>query len=359
MPKKVPPFSLISRDQQTAMTAPKRTLPTLEDVASFAEVSTATVSRCLNQPNKVSKKTRDRVMLAVGELHYTPNFGARAIAANRTGIYGAVIPTMDNAIFARGIESFQQTLVQNNRTMVVASSAYDTEQELKHIRTLVAHGADGMLLIGSSRDPQTYRFLLERNIPVITAWAISSNSDQSFVGFDNRKASRRLAEAAIEMGHTSFAYISAHTAMNDRAFERVEGAKDALAAAKMNPSSMPIVETNYSLSSGRSAFKKIFDHSDKPTIIMCGNDVIAVGAIQAAQQAGLNVPGDVSIVGFDNIEISTVINPALTTVHVPHCEMGRLAADALQTLVATPSAHVRIELDTKVVLRDSLAPPKK
>lgn len=335
-----------------------RNLPTLEDVASAAGVSTATVSRCLNEPGKVSEETRQRVMRAVNELNYSPNFGARAIAANRTGIFGAIIPTMENAIFARGIEAFQRALVEKNATMLVASSAYDPEQEAKLIRTMVSRGADGLLLIGTDRSQDIYDFLFERNIPTVIAWASSRNQAQSYVGFDNRAASGKLVEKAIHMGHRSFAFISAPTRTNDRARDRVLGAQQAIITAGLVIASMPVVETDYSIQNGREAFNRIMNAGTLPSLVICGNDVLAVGAVQAAQAAGLDVPGDVSITGFDDIELATVISPALTTVHVPHRQMGQLAGEALCALVRDAAEPVRVELETSIIERQSLAPPR-
>ena len=278
----------------------KRNLPTLEDVAKAAVVSTATVSRCINEPEKVSEETRKRVMEAIAALNYAPNFGARAIAANRTGIFGAVIPTMENAIFARGVEAFQKVLIEKNATMLVASSDYDPEQEAKQIRTLVARGADGLLLIGFQRDPDIYNFLFEREIPVVSAWASTSDRSQSYVGFDNCVASMALVEKAISFGHTSFACISAPTSLNDRARERVRGAQMAIGNAGHDPASMKIIETDYSIQNGKNAMLEILRQGEEeiPSLVICGNDVLAVGAIQAAKEAGLRVPGDISVVGF-------------------------------------------------------------
>lgn len=341
------------------MVSTGRNLPTLEDVASAAGVSTATVSRCLNEPGKVSEKTRERVMEAVDKLNYSPNFGARAIAANRTGIFGAVIPTMENAIFARGIEAFQKSLVEKNATTLVASSAYDPEREAQLIRTMVARGADGLLLIGTERRPEIYEFLRQRNIPIVIAWACALEQTQSYVGFDNRAATQRLVEKAIHMGHRSFAFISAPTAANDRARERVLGAQQAIVAAGLDVKSMPVVETNYSIANGRRAFTELSGAGPLPSLVICGNDVLAVGAVQAALSAGLDVPGDLSITGFDDIELASVISPALTTVHVPHRQMGQLAGESLFTLVRDGAEPIRIELQTRIVERQSLAAPKQ
>jgi len=341
-------------------TTPKRKLPTLDDVAKTAGVSTATVSRCLNEPAKVSTDTRDRVMQAVEALNYTPNFGARAIAANRTGIFGAVIPTMENAIFARGVEAFQKALLARNATMLVASSDYDPQQEAQQIRTLVGRGADGLLLIGFRRDPKVYEFLENRGIPVVSAWSRSRDQKKSYVGFNNKKASKELVLEAISHGHSSFAYISAKTKSNDRANARVEGAKQAIKEAGFDPSSMQHIETDYSVQNGKNAFLEIANTNKEamPSLIICGNDVLAVGAIQGAQLLGLNVPNDISVIGFDDIELATIISPALTTVHVPHQEMGRKAAECLFDLVNDPNKPKRVELETYIVRRESLGPAR-
>lgn len=339
---------------------PKRNLPTLEDVAEAAGVSTATVSRCLNEPGKVSEKTRQHVMKAVEALNYTPNFGARAIAANRTGLFGAVIPTMENAIFARGVEAFQKTLVEQNATMLVASSDYDPDQEARQIRTLVGRGADGLLLIGFKRNPEIYEFLEARGIAVVSAWALSKDPTKSCVGFDNREASKKLVSRAIAMGHKSLAYISAKTASNDRASERVLGAKLAMREAGLNPDFMQHIEMEYSIENGKEALLQFAENglANMPTLIVCGNDVLAVGAMKGAKSLGLNVPDDLSIVGFDDIEISTVVSPELTTVHVPHQEMGAIAAQSLLQLTKDADAPKQVELETHIVMRGSLTSPR-
>ncbi|MEP3672776.1 MAG: LacI family DNA-binding transcriptional regulator [Hyphomicrobiales bacterium] len=336
----------------------KRNLPTLEEVAKAAKVSTATASRCLNEPHKVSAKTRERVLEVVKQLRYSPNFVARAIAAKRTNTYGVVIPTMENAIFARGIEAFQQTLRNHNATMLVASSSYDPEQEEHQIRTMIARGADGLMLIGTQRDPEIYSFLSDRNIPLVIAWACPSDKSHSYVGFDNRSSMKQLAQKAIELGHRSFAYISAKTRMNDRAHNRILGAKDALKDAGIDPDSMPIIETNQSIECGREAFHDVIANNARPTVIFGGNDVLAVGALQGAREAGLSVPDDICITGFDDIELATVTNPALTTVHVPHRDMGSIAAETLFSMVKESTGPHHIKLDTYIVERATLAPLK-
>lgn len=338
--------------------ADKKELPTLEDVARAAGVSTATVSRCLNSPHLVSEKTRDRILAAVAELRYSPNFGARALAAKRTNTYGAVIPTMDNAIFARGLQAFQEGLGGNGATLLVASSSYDPKIEEDQIRTLVARGADGLLLIGNERSAEIYEFLRERGIAHVIAWTLSRDPERHSVGFDNVGATRALAKKAISLGHRRLAFISARTAANDRARDRVAGAQRALEDAGLDPASMVVVETEYSFKCGKDAFRSIMQASDRPTLVMCGNDVLAVGAVQAAREMGIDVPTEVSITGFDDIELATVVSPALTTVHVPHRRMGELAAEILLRPRHERERAVHHALETHIVERETLAAPR-
>lgn len=336
----------------------KTGLPTLEDVARVAGVSTATVSRCLNSPELVTERTRDRILETVKQLRYSPNFGARALAAKRTNIYGAVIPTMENAIFARGLQSFQEELVKNGANLLVASTSYDLQAEEEQIRSIIARGADGLLLIGSDHDPEIYPFLQGRGIPFVLAWTISPDPDITCVGFDNVEASRLLARRAIELGHRNFAYISAFTADNDRARDRVTGARRALTECGIDPASMPIIETKYSFKCGREAFRSILQQQARPSIVMCGNDVLAVGAIQAAGEMGIRVPHEISITGFDDIELATIISPSITTVHVPHRRMGTIAAEILLNQARNEGSTRQVSLETQIITRESLKAPQ-
>lgn len=333
----------------------KPEIPTLEDVAREAEVSTATVSRCLNSPDQVSQKTRDKVMKVVKEFGYTPNFGAQALAARRTNTFGAIIPTMSNAIFAAGLQAFQEELGKQGATLLLASSSYDPKQEEKQIRSLVSRGADGLLLIGTQRSDAIYSFLEDRQIPFVIAWSFDEHPKRSCVGFDNFAASYELAKRAIEFGHKKFGIISSHTKSNDRAQARILGIQKALSEHDIELAQSHLIECEYSIGNGSWAFEKLVSSSEKPSVIMCGNDVLAAGAIKQAHKMGLAVPGNISITGFDDIELASVMEPEMTTVHVPHKTMGRMAAEILLKKTEDASFHSNIKLDTRLVEGASLA----
>lgn len=333
------------------------TTPTLEDVARAAGVSTATVSRCLNMPDKVVAATRERVMIAVRDLGYSPNFGARVLAAKRTNTIGAVIPTMENSIFALGLQAFQEELQAQGRTLLVASSAYDPELEDRQIRALVARGADALLLIGHDRDAAIYGFLDRQNVPYVVTWAHDPTEKVCSVGFDNLAGMRDMAKVVLALGHQRVGVISAPMAGNDRARLRVAGIRAALDGVGLPPEAMQVVEAPYSIDAAAMATRSLLDASPRPTVIMCGNDVQAAGVVRQVKSMGLRVPHDVSVTGFDDMELARVVDPAITTVAVAHPEMGRLAARHLIAMVNGETPPRSSEVATRIVHRASLAHP--
>lgn len=336
-----------------------RSAPTLEDVAKEAGVSTATVSRCLNTPDRVVEATRTKVMAAVEALGYAPNFAARVMAAKRSNTIGAIIPTMENAIFARGLQAFQEELHSRGYTLIVASSAYQQDVEREQIRTLVSRGADGLLLIGHDRDPGVYEFLENQNVPSLVAWTHDARGARPSVGFDNRVAMKALTDEILRFGHRRIAVISGLTKGNDRARLRLEGIYDSLRSVGQVTGKLPIIETTYDTESGAIAFEALMSEEHPPTAVICGNDVLGVGAIKRAHELGIDVPGQVSITGFDDLELARIVMPALTTVRVPHRQMGTVAAGILVDMVENDSRGAPVELDTTVKLRASLGPAPK
>lgn len=329
-------------------------LPKIEDVAQRAGVSTATVSRCLNMPSTVRERTRLLVETAIAELGYTPHFGARALALNRTHTIGAVIPTMENAIFARGLQAVQERLSESGTTLLLASSGYDPEREASQLQALVQRGVDGVLLIGTARPDSTYALLKNRPVPVVLVWCHSSTSEHVCVGFDNRAAASKMANLVLEYGHRDIAMVAGITAWNDRAAGRVEGVRAALGAKGISLTDHNLIEAEYTFEAGAQTFRRLADRSPRPTAIICGNDVLAAGVIQAAKSMGLRVPEDLSVTGFDNIDVASIIDPALTTVHVPHRRMGWRAADKLLDLQAGAERGENISFETDLIVRASL-----
>lgn len=336
----------------------QRSVPTLDDVAKAAGVSTATVSRCLNAPERVAESKRLKVLEAVEALGYTPHFGARMMAAKRTYTIGAIVPTMENAIFARGLQAFQEELHRRGYTLLVASSAYQPDVEKEQIRTLVSRGADGLFLIGHDRDPQIYDYLKNQNVPTLVAWTYDPDAAQTSIGFENRAAMRELTHEVLRQGHKKIGVIAGARQGNDRVRQRIAGVEDALHQEGFAASVLTVIETDYGIDQGADAFGDMMKLPTPPTAVLCVNDVLAVGAVKRARELGIDVPGDVSITGFDDMELATIVTPPLTTVRVPHHDMGTAAACELVDMVEKKSTGKSVRFGTELKIRGSLGPAK-
>ncbi|MCP4010123.1 MAG: substrate-binding domain-containing protein, partial [Proteobacteria bacterium] len=193
-------------------------------------------------------------------------------------------------------------------------------------------------------------------IPYVVTWNYRADAACFNVGFNNRKAATRLAQAVIEYGHRYLGMITGYTELNDRALDRVDGVRDAMEDSGIPGDQLTIIPTTYSLTNGGDAFVQLMAQTPRPTAIICGNDVLATGAIARATEMGIRIPNDVSITGFDDIDLAEVIQPKLTTVHVPHRRMGEAAASLLLEIINDRTDCRSIELDTKLVIRESLGP---
>jgi LacI family transcriptional regulator len=333
--------------------------PNLQDIATAAGVSTATVSRVLNSPGDVRPALRERVEAQIRKLGYVRHGAARALASSRSHTIGAVIPTLESAIFASGVNAIENRLVEDRFTLLLAVTNYDLEHEYHQVQALIERGVDGMILVGQEHSPDTIRLLQRQNCPFVTTWTYSARSAHPCVGFDNFKASAMIAEHLLDLGHTKVGMIAGITAGNDRARERIDGVKSALKKRGLQLMPQSLIEKPYEVREGRDAFRTLMARggATRPTAIFCGNDVLAVGAILEAQHLGLNVPHDVSIVGFDDLPLAEHLAPGLTTVHVPSRRMGATAAQYILDCIAGNDTATRFELPTEIMIRGSAAIP--
>jgi len=336
-----------------------RSRPTLADVASEAGVSTATVSRVLNRPGEVRDELRAKVEATISRLGYLRDGVASALASNKSRTIGASVPTLDSEIFASGINALERRLDEDGYTLFVAVSGYDRPNEIRQVRALMERGAAGILMIGSDHPPEVYDLLRQHQRPFAYMWTYDENSPHPCVGFDNVSAARQLTDYVLELGHRRVAMIAGQTLHNDRARHRVQGVRAALADRGLDLADSHFVEKSYGIWEGRHAARFLLDRprQDRPTAIICGNDVLAFGCRFECLHAGLRVPGDISIAGFDDLPLCEHLLPGLTTVHVPAKRMGSLAAEFMIDSLAGGSPRSRVELPTQLVVRGSTGAP--
>jgi LacI family transcriptional regulator len=307
----------------------------LADVAQFARVSTATVSRALTCPDKVKPATVARIQQAVQTLGYVAHGAARALASRRTHTIGAVIPTLDNSIFANTAHALQKTLDDAGYTLLLASHEFDADVEARVTRALIERGVDGLVLLGATHHPSVMRMLDTQQIPYVLTWALDASGRHPCVGFDNRAAAIRVASHLLDLGHRE---------LSDRGI--------ALAAGR-------VVEKPYTLSAGREGLREVLREAPRLTSVICGNDVLAIGALAECHAQGIVVPREISMTGFDDLEMAAVVTPGLTTVHFPTAELGTYAARHLLARIAGKPFEFRVELPVELVVRGSTAPPTK
>lgn len=339
------------------MLAPMNQRNTLEDVARVAGVSTATVSRVLSKPEVVRADTRERVLSAVRQMDYRPDAAARALASGRTHTVGCVIPTLDHAIFARSTQALQTTLARAGYQLLVASHDYDPAIEFEVVRVLQQRGVDALVLVGTDHAPGLWKALRGWNKPSLLTWSCDPRLPS--IGFDNEATARLATEHLLELGHRRVGVISGLTSHNDRARSRIEGVRGALAAAGLGLDTDRVTEQVFNLNGGRTGLRDLMNSKHPPTAILCGNDLLAVGALLEAQRMGMNVPRDVSICGIDDHELAEAIIPGLTTIRLPTRDLGRFAANSVLAAIAGETVASQTLLPFELIVRGSTSHPPK
>jgi LacI family transcriptional regulator len=326
------------------------------DVADEARVSTASVSRVLNAPDKTKAKTRTAVEKAVKKLGYIPNGAARALSSRNSRVIGAIIPTIDNSIFARGIQALQSYLQDKGYYLLLGSSNYDPEQEYQLCQNYLVQQVAGIIMMGNTHLPKCIYMLDKEQTPFVNTGTYSEDGNYC-VGFNNRKAASIAAKSLVELGHRKFAMIAGITKDNDRAAERVEGIVQELARSGVELPKHRLLERRYEIEEGAAAFRLLMQLEDPPTAIICGNDVLGFGVILESRKIGVKIPDQVSVIGFDDLVLSKHLTPSLSTIRIPTQEMWCRAADTLLALLEDKEAPKAIEIDVSLVLRESTCVP--
>ena len=325
--------------------------PSQADVARAAGVSTATVSRVLNESPLVRPKVRERIEAAMAELNYIPHSAARALAMNRSSTLGAIIPTLNNALFASGINAFERAARRHGQTLLLSVHNYDLDEEVRLVRTMIARGVDGLMLIGNSHRDAVFELLRSSGTRHLCAWAYDPAASAPNVGFANAVAMHAVVDHLFELGHRDFAMLTARLEGNDRASERVRGVRERLEHHGSSLDPRAVREIRYSVPEARVAFGELMALNDRPTAVICGSDVLAMGAVLEAAALGIAVPDAVSVTGFDNLPLAAELSPAITTVDLPADDMGEAAAARLLAAADVES----VELAASLVIRGSTA----
>lgn len=330
--------------------------PKLIDVARLADCSPTTVSRVLNDQPFVTEPVRLRVREAAEKLGYVPNGSARALRSTRSRIVGIVIPTLKHAIYAELVETLQAQLSKQGVSLIIGISSYDLKVEYIQVTTLVERGAEAIVLVGARHLKETTDLLTSKRILSVFTYTSELSGAAAAIGFDNRRAGAMAAEFLHSYGHRRMGMIAGLTKDNDRAAGRRDGYVSALTALGIPFAAIAVVEASYSLEGGNAAMRSLLQSPTPPTAVFCGSDILAAGAVKYCMKHGVAVPKDVSIIGFDNMEIAELSSPELTTIHTPSDEMGRLTAEYILSTSGQRDFMRHRELATRLVVRDTTGP---
>lgn len=328
------------------------------EVAQAAGVSTASVSRVVNAPDSVTTKTRQSVQDAIKELGYIPNGAARALSSQRSQVIAAIIPTIDHSIFAHGIQALQSRLQQQGFHLLLAASNYDPQQEYALCQNFLEQQVAGIIMMGEMHLPGCIKLLERECIPYVNAGTYSPINEAYCVGNDNAAASAKAVKYLLDLGHRKFAMIAGISEDNDRASNRIKGVQCELRKHNLYISESRLIEMPYEIENGRSAFRHLMQQQDPATAVLCGNDVLAFGAILEAPRINVDIPRQVSVVGFDDLVLSRHLKPSLTTIQIPTELMWTRAADVLLGILRGADMPRATEIDVNLVVRESTAPPQ-
>lgn len=331
---------------------------TLKALADRCGVSATTLSRVMNHPEKVRPELRARAQSALAEAGYVPNGAARSLASRRTRTMGAVVPTVDSALFARIVDGMQQTIHDHGYQLLLASSNYSPQREAAEVRALLERRVDGLMLVGRVREPEVYELLSSQGVPFVTTCHYDEALNWPTVGWDNVAESVRIASYLLDIGHQRFGVIAGITDQNDRAADRVAGYRAATARRGFELPPTRVIECAYTVPAARNAMATLLRMPQPPTAVLCGNDILAYGALQECLWRQMRVPQDVSITGFDNIEMAAHCRPGITTLHVPAFEIGMRAAEILLGSSAGLDTPRHVFMELELIVRGTTAPPQ-
>ncbi len=331
-------------------------LPTLEDVARRAGVSKSTVSRVLNNSAKISEKTRGRVLNAASELNYEPNIIARSLSKNKTFTIGVILEDILNPFFSAVAKGIETALRASGYSMILTSSDFDHENEMKFTRMLIQYKVDGILLTPVNHDGETVSLLKERGIPFFIMNSRSADKEVSWIDSDNYQGGLMATRHLIGLGHNRFLCLR-HMAI-DGSRLRFEGFKAAVEEAGLKMSDQIILGDAHSRRDGYELIGRFIDENGLgaiPSAVIAVNDTVAIGVIEALLERGLQIPAHVSVIGYDDINISALIRVPLTTIHQPKFRMGEIAASQLVDKIERAERGISRQflIQPKLVERDS------
>lgn len=330
--------------------------PRLSDVAKAAGVSLGAASKALSAPDAVRPRTLHAVQRAVESLGYIPSGAARALASRSTEMVGVVLPTISNPVYSTFVHELQKTLAQDGLHLLALAHEYNRENEVELVERLVRRSVDALIMIGTDHDDRTISLLNKIGIPHINCWSSDKAPKHGALGFNNQAAMVKIIDHLVQLGHKRIAMLGGETWNNERAQWRLRGVQKAAAAHGIEL--VKVVTVPLTIAGGQIGYRQIDPVRNNVTALVCGTDLQAAGALDAARTQGVVVPDQLSITGFDDIEMAALLSPALTTIHAPIAELAIATGKAIIGMLQGHGVPKSLSLPTELVIRQSTGPAR-
>lgn len=326
----------------------------MRDVAEMAAVSTATVSHVINGTRPVSPELTERVRAAMAALSYRPDAVARSLRRRETLTLGVLVPSLELPFFASVAYNIERSASDFGYNIILCNSEWDRGEERFHLQDLLARRVDGLICISAEMTADEIAPVVQSGTPVVMFERPMPGINLDGVGIDNERGAYLAVEHLISMGHRRIGFITG-MGFSTVSTTRLRGCERALADNELALDPSLIVAGDYTAESGCRAIERLLKLPERPTAVFAFNDLMALGAMQVAEEKGVRIPDDLAVVGFDGIAFSQYANPSLTTVRQPLKEMGRIAVEMLLDRIRGdgPGDAQYTRLEPELVVRES------
>jgi LacI family transcriptional regulator len=332
----------------------------IRDVAKHARVSIATVSRTINRVPTVDKQLAERVWKAIGELNYFPNTQARALVSGRTRLLGLLVSEITNPFFPELIEGFEEIAVANGYEILIGSTNYDLARMTTCIRRMLERHVEGVAVMTFGIEQPLLEELSSRDIPMVFVDAGPPSPLVRALVVDYRKGIHEGVQHLAALGHRNIAFISGPLRQGSAQSRKIAFI-ESMEEIGVHPNPEWLIEGDHTLEGGVHAMQHLLSLSEQPTAVMCSNDMTAIGALRILARAGLKVPQDMSVIGFDDIHLAEFVYPPLTTVRMSRKDLARGAFESLRSVTENvePSQERHLTIPTRLIVRQSTGYPQR
>lgn len=332
-------------------------MATMKQVAEKARVSTTTVSHVINNTRVVSEDARERVLAVINELRYIPSAVARSLKNDKTHTLGMMIPNNSNPYFAEIIQGIEDESFKLGYNIILCNSYDDPKKQTAYTRVLMEKRIDGLILVSSGSDEELNQLLNDEGIPKVLVDREVPGLIADFIEADHEQGGYLATKYLIDLGHRNIACVAGPQNLL-LSSDRVHGYRRALQEAGIPLRDEFLTYSDFTSEGGFNAMQQLLALPQRPSAIFLSNDLMAIGGLCAAQQAGVRIPEQLSIMGYDDIALASFSTPRLTTIAQPKYEIGVLTAQVMVARIRNAELPWRREmLQTKLVIRQSTAPP--